>query len=273
MLLQGGLANQLLQSILVAHCENISFCDLSVSNALLKSRLRVLRSVTSRDLSSIFFTRYSSLSPLASALARVLFRTCFCTDLYNGAISCVKLHRTTFYKGDGLTRHLFTTPFNKYWLEVLDILDRIYGPRAESSQLAIHVRRGDFAQKKTFMNTGLYPLPASYFKRAIELFRLSIPKLEHVDIFTDSPTAVSQEFSEALDLSFYISSGSSPEYDLWRLSHCPNIIISNSSFSAIAAHLASFRNSQARVICPNEWFNGNYQSDRHDLRLSKWRRC
>jgi hypothetical protein len=172
-----------------------------------------------------------------------------------------------------LTSQLFTAPFNRYWYEVLNILDGIYGLPPQQAQVAIHVRRGDFASKRTIINSGLYPLPVSYFIRAIDLIKHNIPDLKRLDIYTDSPKLVSDEFTEASSLSHHIASGSSPEYDLWRLSHYPNLIISNSSFSAIAAHLAFLRNSSVRVICPMQWFIGDPPLHRHDIRALEWIKC
>ena len=272
-LLQGGLANQLLQSVLVAHCEDIHLSDLSFSETLIKSRLRILRSVTRRDLSPLFFKHSSRFSPLVLLLVRLLFRTGSYTNLYNGAISSVKFSGTTFYKGDGLTSELFTEPFSKYWFEILDILDGTYGLKPQQADVALHVRRGDYANKRTIINSGLYPLPTSYFTRAIELIKHSIPDLESVDIYSDSPKSVYDEFTEAKNLNYNIASGSSPEYDLWRLSHYPNLIISNSSFSSIAAHLAFLRNPSVCVVCPMNWFVGDSQLTRHDIRIPNWIKC
>lgn len=270
-LLQGGLANQLLQVALVTHIEQITFHELSVSDCLFSSRLRRLRSVTQRRLSHVFDTQLLDIPRYQELFSRFCFRLpSFAESLHDGAIFRIEHNRLRIYRGDGLTPTVFSPEYNKYWFSIINYLDRRFGACKYAPKLAIHVRRGDYAASKTQRGSGLYPLPVGYYLNAISLLKCSEVDSTPIFFFSDFPGQVLKEFGPCLTSPFQIIDGGSPEEDLWRMSFSPNLILSNSSFSCVAAHLSKLRNTRVKVVAPSRWFLRDGIPPRLDLRQPDW---
>ncbi len=270
-LLQGGLANQLLQAALITNEEQIPLNMLGVSDALLNSRFRALRSVSKRTISQLFAsqvlggTRYSWLSSRLRLRLPLLRET-----LYDGALFRIYSCGQRVYKGDGLTPNVFSLEYNNYWTYVLRSLDRLFGVCNSPSSVSIHVRWGDYNMVKTQVGTGLYPLPVSYYLSALAHLEASRVDLTKLSFFSDSPDHVQQVFESTLQSPFRVSRTGSPEEDLWKMSFSSNLIVSNSTFSCVAAHLSKLRNTRVKVVAPSRWFLRDGFLPRLDLRQSDW---
>ena len=106
-------------------------------------------------------------------------------------------------------------------------------------KVAIHVRRGDFANYATH-----YILPFSYYGDAIDRFS---PTTEFL-IFSDDIEWCKNMF---LGNRFYFSSGLNDEDDLLLMASCKHQIIANSSLSWWASY---FNPSPSKiVIAPSKW--------------------
>ncbi|MBD2423781.1 alpha-1,2-fucosyltransferase [Cyanobium sp. FACHB-13342] len=272
LLLQGGLANQLCQAALVSYEEHVGLKDLVVTDSLFGSRLRSLRSVTRRDVSPLFDSLLNSL-PWHRLL---VLRACFRLGLFS-SLSCsntldrVELGGCNYYKGHGVTSAVFSESYEPFWSAVIDELDLRFGVVAPvSASFAMHVRQGDFLNPKTQLGSGLYPLSLNYYLRALSVLVGCESQSSPWLVFTDSPETVSANFIPALGAACKVVTSVSAEYDLWRLSHCSQLILSNSTFSCVAAHLASIRKSLRRVVAPARWFIDSRDFPNGDLRKPEW---
>ena len=270
-LLQGGLANQLLQAALITNEEQIPVQLLSISDCLFNSRLRSSRSVTKRSISSLFEDKVYGISSYRQAYLRMLLRLPLAREtLHDGALCRVHSHGQRVYKGDGLSPNVFSSEYNCFWFSILRALDELFGDAPCQSTLATHVRWGDYFSVKTQRGSGLYPLPLRYYISALELLRARSSSPLQICFFSDSPRQVQEQFSSFLHFPFEIFHGSSVEEDLWRMSFSSHLILSNSTLSCVAAHLAKLRNGHIDVIAPSKWFLDGFYSARSDLRQAWW---
>lgn len=246
---------------------------LMVDPVLLHSRLRRLRGVTPRSLSPLV----ASALPVGStpwhhrAAARLAARwpapglawvlndaklqqAAMAGDLSEklGTISLIRTH--------GTHPALFAPAFEAAWRSLATALEPLVGVAPPT--LALHVRRGDYLNP----NSGFLPLGPGYYRRALETVRkcqdLSANagiaaggsrdnRRPLVHLFTDDPAWCRTHLTDS-DWDLQIEAGS-PEQDLARLAASRVLIISNSSFSAVASHLAKLRDPAAAVLCPDRW--------------------
>ena len=130
-------------------------------------------------------------------------------------------------------------------------------------KIGVHVRRGDY---KTFSTTHP-PQPEDYYERALKKF--SMEKMAGDSIFilcTDDIQSVNAEFN--LDkLGFIWSNAKSELEDLYIMSQCDSVIMSNSSFAWWGAYLGK---RKEKVIAPGIWFGPDGPQDYHDIYLKWW---
>ncbi|MFM7230013.1 MAG: hypothetical protein ACKO2F_10305 [Cyanobacteriota bacterium] len=274
LLLQGGLGNQLFQGVLARTLAERHGRRLVVDPVLLTSRLRGLRGVTPRSLSPLLASQLPvAATPWHHRLPSRLGARWpgggmpwTLTDARLSRASAAEdlpgqLGRTAVLRTHATHPALYRRCFDPAWLALSAALDAA-GPAKPPPTVALHVRRGDYLQT----SSGFFPLEPGYYRRALEMVRhqprlaaraglmdlgeaKAGPPLLHV--FTDDPTWCHTHLGQAgWDLRI---EGGSPEQDLTRLATARLLIISNSSFSAAAAHLARLRDPAAIVLCPNRW--------------------
>ena len=128
-------------------------------------------------------------------------------------------------------------------------------------KIGVHIRRGDYKLKK---NRLVHPLiDANYYLKAMNLFGS-----DNVDfiIFSDDFDSVVNEF----DISNFKNLNNKNELeDLYSLSQCDGIIMSNSSFAWWGAWLGK---DKYKVISPSIWFNSNGPHVTTDLYKDEWLR-
>lgn len=121
-----------------------------------------------------------------------------------------------------------------------------------SNSISLHIRRGDYVQKKRYQN--LYATCSlDYYKRGVEHIAKTVdsPKLF---IFSDDPNWVRQNLNLPYECIFVDNNSGSKSYEDMRLmSTCKHNVIANSSFSWWGAWLNN--NSEKIVIAPQKWFN------------------
>lgn len=151
-----------------------------------------------------------------------------------------------------------------YWpQEVVDKVDGALEKVRSNGQLAIgvHVRRGDYIR---FQST--HPLqPSGYYDDAFdkleEEFDLDPPDYTML-LCTDDISTVGMEF----DLSDYIWANGTEISDLYLLSQCDGVIMSNSSFAWWGAWLSS----KKMVVAPKNWFGPDGPQDFQDIYEPNW---
>jgi hypothetical protein len=261
---QGGLGNQLFQVVLARTLAERFGRRLVVDPVLLRSRLRRLRGVTPRDLSPLL----RQLLPEARhtpwhrrAASRLgarwpgpgldglltdagLARAAAGGDLLErlGGIRLLRTHATH--------PALYGEPFTPAWRAIARALQPLAGP--EPPTVALHARRGDYLHPRS----GFLPLQPGYYQRALALLagplgeegRGASPVLH---VFSDDP-AWCRAHLGLPGWEVRVEAGH-PETDLARLAAARALILSNSSFSAAAAHLARLRDPATPVIAPDRW--------------------
>ena len=271
LLIQGGLANQLLQSALfwkLNENSEISFlCDY-----LLNSKLRIIRGVTPRKASQLLVHNLKKPSYFTYLISRLLVRLNINKNLlYENSLSQVSFLSNNFYIGDGLNPIVFSSKFDAYWFSILEKLDKKFGDPSIINFPVIHRRKGDYSKKRTHKLSFVKELPINYYLSSINYLEKKFKKnINKVYLISDDLKSSTNELKPFLD-EIIINSENSAEYDLWLLSRSDTIILSNSTFSCVGAHLASMRKILENAICPNQWFCDDSKNDtRYDLRKNNW---
>ena len=120
----------------------------------------------------------------------------------------------------------------RYWFQADEAqrrkLDELitHWPRGPQAMVAMHVRRGDYAQIRDGLGEGGqgWLLPTSYYHNALE----RVPECTRLAICSDDPDWAKREFAKWRP---WVSCNDSPVLDMWLIAQCRFNIIANSSFS------------------------------------------
>jgi len=118
--------------------------------------------------------------------------------------------------------------------------------------LAIHVRRADFANASSPHGT----CSAAYHADAVRFLREQ-SKLERIVVFTDDAAWVRSSLDLGQSFETFARAADRDDVDdLWLMSRCRMLVISNSSYSWWAARLAELRRAPGTtlVVCPSRWY-------------------
>lgn len=129
-----------------------------------------------------------------------------------------------------------------------EIIDKINSTNA----ISLHIRRGDYVQKKRFQNK-YATCSLDYYKRGVEYIA---SKCENpvLFIFSDDKDWVKENLDLPYECVFVDNNSGDKSYeDLRLMSLCKHNVIANSSFSWWGAWLN--RNAEKIVIAPQKWFN------------------
>lgn len=121
-----------------------------------------------------------------------------------------------------------------------------------TNSISLHIRRGDYVQKKRYQN--LYATCSlDYYKKGVEYITKNFPT-PVLFIFSDDIEWVKENLNLPYG-SFYVShnTGNKSYEDMRLMSLCKHNIIANSSFSWWGAWLNN--NKEKIVIAPQRWFN------------------
>jgi hypothetical protein len=130
-----------------------------------------------------------------------------------------------------------------------------------TDRLALHVRRGDYENKSSTRDYhGLIDYK-DYYEKALEA--LGLPSNYPTDIYTDDVIQTAYDFGEFFNITV---KKSDPISDFKNMSRHKYLVISNSSFSLMAAYKAS---KDTKVVCPDKFFKGANLNE-SDLRLPEW---
>ncbi|MFN9546449.1 MAG: alpha-1,2-fucosyltransferase [Cyanobacteriota bacterium] len=267
LLLQGGLGNPLVQVVLARALAERHGRRLEVDSVLLRSRLRRLRGVTPRSLSPLLRQLLPEARPTPwhhRAVARLAAR--WPGPGSEGVLNDAALAQAAA-QGDLLERlsairllrthathpALYGEPFQAVWRTIAAALQPLAGPAPPT--VALHARRGDYLHPRS----GFFPLQQGYYQRALASLEGSLGlaargsngHLPVLHVFSDDP-AWCRTHLGAAGWELRIAAGS-PEADLARLAAARALIVSNSSFSAVAAQLARLRDPATVVVGPDRW--------------------
>jgi hypothetical protein len=155
-----------------------------------------------------------------------------------------------FYDGDVSLSGYFQSL--KYFDDCMyEFIEKLCLPSVDNSfiqekNVAFHIRRGDYMNFSHIHGV----CDTEYFNSQFEKF-----KNYQINVFTDSPDIVSEEFKNK---KFNLIKTTSELNDLTLMSLHENIVCSNSSFSWWASLLG---NKKDTIIVPNRWLNTQNQYD------------
>lgn len=277
LLLQGGLGNQLMQLVLAESLARALNLNLIGCYVLLESRSRKLRGLTKRSMSSIVENRlfvkpipwHRHLAPrIAAHLGDLSGGSVLTDDILAKAagrdLQLELLSKIRIIHSHATHPVLFGSEFAASWQVMLESL-RTYWT-GNSVKIAMHVRRKDYINS----SSGFVLLGEAYYKAALNivlevLSTKSTPIVVH--IFSDDPSWCLNHLQDPR-WQLVISQGT-PEQDLASMIHSEVVITGNSSFSAIAGHLAQLVNPSTLVLTPKHW---RLKPDGRlgDLRKANW---
>ena len=268
--IKGGLGNQVMQWVFAEGLARKNGLTLLVCGRLLRSRSRTARGLTTRGFSR---TVRSLSRPIESSVFYYLFCRCInrlplLNNLIAGNAQIIDFNRifniphTRCVLTDGTSSLVFSSEFTPEWEKVRKEIGRKLDINTD---IGVHVRRGDYANK----NSGFFVLERDYYLKGINI-ALSVLKQDKpkITIFTDDPTWCKQNLSSPEWETFV--SQASPEEDLYAMSKTKALVISNSSFSAVAAHLGETFEDLQLVICPDQWLANANHTSLGDLRKPSW---
>ncbi len=139
--------------------------------------------------------------------------------------------------------------------------------RDAGNPVAVHVRRGDYVQKRrTLKRHGI--CERAFYDAARNRLEAGAGEPFFYFVFSDDPAAARQELGHWSHVCFV--AGNTKEEDLHLMSLCRHAIIANSSYSWWAAWLNA--NPAKQVFAPRQWFTPKVQArkDPKDLLPTEW---
>lgn len=137
------------------------------------------------------------------------------------------------------------------------ILDQINN----SNSVAVHIRRGDYLLQKNSKSMGGICTP-SYYDKALKRMK-NIVHSPKFFFFSDDPEYVRQKYKNLDKIIVDCNQGERSFFDIHLMSHCKNMILSNSTFCCWAAYL---NKNKGNIIAPPVWNRKNNP----DLSLENW---
>jgi hypothetical protein len=131
---------------------------------------------------------------------------------------------------------------DKYFLHCMDTIRhylKMKDEPAQSEQVAIHFRAGDYEQGENVYHPRL---TMDYYNKAMDLF-----PGEKFLVFSDDQNRTREMFGDRVDY----ATGNYIE-DFAKMKKCKSFICANSSYSVMAAILGE--HPEKKIVCPKKWF-------------------
>ena len=267
LLIQGGLGNQLLQWVLARTLAARQKRELRIDSTLMRSCSRAKRGLSQRQISPLLGSANKAWHHWFLTRARRRLHPLNRPTLTDAQLLALESSEELLaLTPDRLITHgttplLFESPFKEAWQEVHRRLPQVQ----TQAGLGLHLRRGDYLNP----SSGFMALPLSYYRPAIQRVFEQTPQLERrILLFSDDPDwgqAHLSDYSWELEIA-----NGTPEEDLAAMAAMQALVISNSSLSAIAAHLGESFGALQLVICPNQWLSDRNRKALGDLRKPSW---
>ena len=267
LLIQGGLGNQLLQWALATTLAARQERELRIDSTLMRSWSRSKRRLSQRQISPLLGPANKVWHHWLLARAQRRLRPLDRSTLTDAQLLAVGTSEELLaLTPDRLITHgttplLFDTPFREAWNEVHRRLPQV----SAQAGLGLHLRRGDYLNP----SSGFMALPLDYYRSGIQRVFEQMPQLERrIVLFSDEPDWGQAHLNDP-SWELEITSGT-PEKDLAAMAAMRALVISNSSLSAIAAHLGESFGEMKSVICPDQWLSDPSRKALGDLRKPSW---
>ena len=130
-----------------------------------------------------------------------------------------------------------------------------------TNSVSVHIRRGDYLEKKNMEAVGGI-CTKEYYEKAIDIIKEKVESPTFL-FFSDDPFFVEQTFKLPNMVIVKNNTGNRSFFDMYLMAHAKNMILANSTFSCWAAYLNKNANI---IIAPNNWNN----KMNIDLNLHNW---
>ena len=131
--------------------------------------------------------------------------------------------------------------------------------KIKKKKIAVHIRWGSYKKTMTILPT----LPKEYFEMAIEQIKEKYKDFELI-FFSDNPKEVKKQFKSH---NYTFLNNNNDIEDLYAISQCDSVIMSNSTFSWWGSWLGKKKDV---VIYPKPWFGIMGPLDVNDICPKKW---
>ena len=280
--LQGGLGNQLIQG---AYCFN-HLCGHSdrrviVNPILLRRPVSLLRRVTHRRLHPFYTSEQFKQLQNATCVLRSSFRSlihglmspCFINDqksdgMVENQLTDIGRDRCVAVMGYFHRASAFSHQTNVFWESVAAWLKARHTLSVkEPSRVAAHIRLGDYT---TQSNRKVYAaLPIGTQISTAMRWRDELGGDAKVDLITDDPRQLETLIPSAIKSQCRVLDNQGENLDFATLCSYQSIVTSNSTYSLVAANLASVLWGKALTAqLPDSWYQ---QKQRNQAQILEWR--
>ena len=162
-----------------------------------------------------------------------------------------------YWQSFKLIKNISDSDFQKIFPELFkknSIL--INNKKIKDSDIALHIRRGDYFANKVKKIHGVVTL--KYYKKSINFFKNKFSKKCNFFIFTDDTSFVKNNFK---NFEYTLINSDNSISDFLKLSYFKNFIISNSTYGLLSSYISYRRGNNVKVICPKIWYSDIYTRD------------
>jgi len=267
--LTGGLGNQMHQYAFGIYLRKHTGYELFIDDSFLNLNAHWLNitqryfelypfNVEKKTYKGLLTNYYLNLLLNKNSLLRLfLFKVFRVKNLYNNSFDIIELEKSRMIYVVGVFGTIFQYEDVKYEIDNVFGIAIDYNKLKEDvksliikkNSLAIHVRRSDYLRPDSIHAV----LNLDYYKKAIETIRMKVSNCT-VYLFGDDEEWIKSNLLTLLPEAIFINrkGDNSALFDFLAISHCENIITSNSTFAWWAAFLNL--KSKKNIVAPLNWF-------------------
>ena len=259
---QGGLGNQMFQYLFLNYIKSISFVVYADTSLFFRTKMHsgfILDKVFNVDLrlseneliisNNKFIKKFLSLN---FGNKRVVSEDVFNVDLLD---KYSDIRFVGYWQTSEFVKEMYSNinEMFKFKVNLSPDAKSILKNIDDSCSVAIHIRKGDYIDKK---NKDLFGLCSSnYYSKAIELLRSKTSENIKLFVFSDDIDYSKELLGSVLNCTFIEINNEVEE--LYLMHKCKHQIIANSTFSWWGATLNT--NEDKTVIYPNPWYDKIYE--------------
>ena len=126
------------------------------------------------------------------------------------------------------------------------------------TQVAMHIRRGDYLTNKKFFRQQQIVLPNSYYQNAIKFIKNKYNNKIHITIFSDDEIDPKLFAADDVEIRIIVRNDYTDLESFYLFSNFCHLIIANSTYSMWAA-LIGYHNQNCEVYAPSIWHKNSVE--------------